>query len=298
MIAALMYADDLEVIAGDEEMFKRRLKVVYDWTKKWRMKVNEKKSEVVVFGRKGIVKERGWLLGGKRLKEKEEAVCLGIVFEKGGRREATLRKRMGKIGMVMASLKETRKVLGERAAWLAWKVFGRTVLLFGTDVMVWDRVGGNRKMDVCERKAMRMVLGLDKGGNDQLIYGEMKGNKLSVDVEASAVRYGEKVRKLGDEDVRKRMWIERFASGKDRWAKYWERSQESMEGIGMYNEAGTERSWSDRVNEREDRIWMEAMRKSKSSLEVHREVVEARCEQIDFMVKRGLWEVRRREFGG
>ena len=77
VIVALMYADDLEVIAGNEEDLERRLKIVYEWAKKWRMKVNEKKSEVVVFGCKEIVKSKGWKMGGTRIKDGVEATCFG-----------------------------------------------------------------------------------------------------------------------------------------------------------------------------------------------------------------------------
>ena len=191
VIVALMYADDLEVIAEDEEAFERRLGIVYAWAKKWRMRVNEKKSEAVVFGCKEIVKKKGWVMGEIRIKEVKEATCLGIVFEKGGRREKMFEKKNKKIGMVLAGLKETRRMLGERAALRAWDVFARTVMLFGSEVMVWDTVNRRMKMDVLDRKAMRTILGLDLGGNDQLIYGEIDMNRVSVEAELRALKYGE-----------------------------------------------------------------------------------------------------------
>ena len=151
-------------------------------------------------------------------------------------------------------------------------------MVFGSEVMVWDTVGRRKKMDVLERKAMRIVLGLDKGGNDQLIYGEMGENRVSVEAELCAVRYGKKIEKLNDDDVRKLMWLERTESGKDRWCKYVNVVMESLEGISMWNENGLRRKIEKRVKEREEKRWREAMEMSKSSLEVYREVVKRRGE--------------------
>ena len=120
-------------------------------------------------------------------------------------------------------------------------------------------------MDVLERRALRIILGLDKG-NDQLLYGEVDIDKVSVEAEKWAVRYGEKVEGLQEEDVRRMMLMERMGSASDRWRKYVERIEESLEGIELWDEQGLERGVGLRVSDREDNRWREAMDKSKSSL--------------------------------
>ena len=41
-----------------------------------------------MFGDKEIVRTEGWKIGGDTVKEKEKALCLGMIFEKiGGRKE-------------------------------------------------------------------------------------------------------------------------------------------------------------------------------------------------------------------
>ena len=58
LLAALMYADDLEVLAGCEEDLLDMLDVVDRWAKRWRMKVNTNKGKSERTG------ERGWLEDG------------------------------------------------------------------------------------------------------------------------------------------------------------------------------------------------------------------------------------------
>ena len=55
-------------------------------------------------------------------------------------------------------------------------------------------------------------------------------NRVSVEAELWALRYGDKVRRLSDDDGRKMMLMERMESGRDRWRKYMEGVEESLEG--------------------------------------------------------------------
>jgi hypothetical protein len=232
----------------------------------------------VVYGTKEICRKKGWPIGNGRIKEKEQGKCLGNVFEKGGRRNVSFKAKMGKAGAVVASLAGTRKMLGEQAAMSAWRVFGRSVLISGAEVMVWDTIDRKRRMDVLERKAMRTILALDKGANDQLVYGEMAGNKVSVEAELRTIRFGEKVEKMKETDVRKMMWNIRMDSSRDRWMKYVEGVKDSLEDIDLWDKSGLRRSWVVRLKEREHRNWVNEMKKSKQSSEVYREVVSKRGE--------------------
>ena len=80
-------------------------------------------------------------------------------------------------------LGEVRRVMGEESALLAYKSFMKSVLTFGCDEMVWDRVGARNEMDVVQRTALRIVLGLDRGVRDELLYGEAGEDRLSAQAE-------------------------------------------------------------------------------------------------------------------
>ena len=149
------------------------------------MKVNKKKgkSEVMVFGTKERVREEGWRMGQDVLEEVFEATCVGMLFQKSGCRDEYVKRRVEKVGGMVSMLGEVRRMMGEEAAMLAYRSFIRSVLGFGCDVMVLDRVGARNKMDVVQRKALRVVLELDHGVRNEVLYGEAGEDRLSAQAE-------------------------------------------------------------------------------------------------------------------
>jgi hypothetical protein len=215
VVGGLMYADDLEVLAPDDDTFRKLLAVVGTWCEKWRMRINLKKSEVVVFGDKGGLREEGWELGEGRIMEKEETICLGMIFNKNGSRDGYRKNRTSKVAGIVSLIPFLRRTLGEQAALTAWRVFVRTVLVVGCEVMVWDRCGIREKMDVIQRSALRGALGLDRGANNALLIGEAGGGWVSEDARWMALRYGCFVGEMKEGRLLKKV------NGKrDRWVRY------------------------------------------------------------------------------
>ena len=83
-----------------------------------------------------------------------------------------------------------------RAAMMCWVGFIRPVLLHGAEVMVWDTVTYRNKMEVIQRAALRAVLGLDRGANNELLYGEGE-NRVTADAEWMTLNYGYMIQGLG-----------------------------------------------------------------------------------------------------
>jgi hypothetical protein len=189
---------------------------------------------------------------------------------------------------MVSSLGAVRMMLGEKAALMAYKSFVRSVLMFGCEVMVWDRVGFRKRMDVVQRKALRAVLGLDVGSRNELLYGETGEDGISAEAEWMAVRYGEQVTELDDERLVKKVLGLRKRSGKDRWVKYVQETMESMgrEGgyqwglrdLGVRNEEGRKEDWKGKVIRREEEAWRRGMERTRGSMEVYKEVVRKRGE--------------------
>jgi hypothetical protein len=48
-VGILLYADDVVLIAPDETNLQQQLHFVSEWCKKWRLLINEKKSQIVHF---------------------------------------------------------------------------------------------------------------------------------------------------------------------------------------------------------------------------------------------------------
>ena len=130
-------------------------------------------------------------------------------------------------------LGEVRRMMGEEAAMLAYRGFIRSVLGFGCEVMVWDRVGMRNKMDVVQRKALRVVL-VDRGARNELLYEEAGEDRLSAQAEWKAVKYGDGVAAMGEERLVRRVLDLRLGSRRDRWRKYIKGTMESLRSESGY----------------------------------------------------------------
>ena len=92
-LALLLYADDLVLIADSEKDLQKMLDEVHRHCKMWRVELNQKRTKVVVFGKRGVggVSLR---CGDMAIDEAAEYKYLGLIFEKRGwkkQREKMLR---------------------------------------------------------------------------------------------------------------------------------------------------------------------------------------------------------------
>eukprot|EP00732_Lithocolla_globosa_P001599 Lithocolla_globosa_v1_NODE_818_length_3236_cov_18.549026.p3 type:complete len:255 gc:universal NODE_818_length_3236_cov_18.549026:2343-3107(+) len=139
MVTALMYADDLTVVAENGEGLKKLVEAVMEWSRKWRMRLSEGKCEVVVFGVKGLEKPGGWEIGGMKIKEKTYAKNLGIEMDEMLTMDVFRKRILKKAGGMIWMTRRVVRILGEEAGMTAWRSFARSVLLYGNEVFVWDR---------------------------------------------------------------------------------------------------------------------------------------------------------------
>ena len=78
----LLYADDVVIIAPDEEKLQRQLNFVYQWCQKWRLLINKSKSQVIHFRKKGKSKsETEFVFGDEPLKIVTKYKYLGVILD-------------------------------------------------------------------------------------------------------------------------------------------------------------------------------------------------------------------------
>jgi hypothetical protein len=82
VLSLLMYADDIVLLAESEEELQNMLGVVYEYSRKWRFELSDKKTEVVVFGGKVKGSWEGFFIGEKKLKIVKGYRYLGIEVRK------------------------------------------------------------------------------------------------------------------------------------------------------------------------------------------------------------------------
>ena len=78
----LLYADDIVLIAPDEVSLQMQLNVVYQWCRRWRMLVNEDKTQIVHFRPAGsAVTDFRFIYGSHKLAIVNEYKYLGVFFD-------------------------------------------------------------------------------------------------------------------------------------------------------------------------------------------------------------------------
>ena len=76
-----------------------------------------------------------------------------------------------------------------------------------------------RERDRVQRKVWRVILGLERGANDDLLYGEIDEMRLSTQQEMYMEKYERAGMQRSEESMVRKMLNVRRNSGKDKWWK-------------------------------------------------------------------------------
>ena len=77
IINALLYADDVALMAVSESDLQKMLNIAFSFVTKWNLKFNSNKSKVLVVGKR-IDKSNKWVLGDTYIEEINEYKYLGV----------------------------------------------------------------------------------------------------------------------------------------------------------------------------------------------------------------------------
>ncbi|XP_077986167.1 uncharacterized protein LOC144440655 [Glandiceps talaboti] len=134
----LLYADDIAILSNTVVGSKRLIDVLYDFTLKWKMKVNLAKTKVVVHRNGGYLsRHEKWYFGGTELKIASAYEYLGLVLSCKGSLSVTTRnmavKARKKLAIVGKSVKDL-KFLAPKIYFRLFDVLILPVLSYGSEV--------------------------------------------------------------------------------------------------------------------------------------------------------------------
>ena len=131
LIAILFYADDIVLIAEKEHDLQKMLDIVSEYCYKWRCRINNKKSQVVIYSNKRTKPEtRKWILNKNSIEQVNSYKYLGIEME---------RKRNWNIYKVKI-LKKAKRAAG----FLKWISRANPFLKTKTLQKIWFGLGRSR----------------------------------------------------------------------------------------------------------------------------------------------------------
>lgn len=104
-VGILLFADDICLLAPDQEQLQRMLDIVSRYADRWRFRINQDKSNVMVIGTANEENEPAkWLLQGHSVKETNSYKYLGIWVRKDGLLTAQLAQLMKNVMLTVGNL--------------------------------------------------------------------------------------------------------------------------------------------------------------------------------------------------
>ncbi|XP_071572942.1 uncharacterized protein [Temnothorax nylanderi] len=237
-IYTLAYADDVVLIAEDEDQMRSMLERLEGYLGRKRLELNVEKTKIMRF-KKGGGRDckRRWRWEGKEIGEVKEFRYLGYVFQRNGGQEAQVRERIKKAAAVMGKVwgigkRRFGKDWGKRM-WLfdrlVWTVMG-----YGAEIWGWREREG---MERLEERYIRWVLGVGGKTPWYLVREELQREKLRGRAGISAWRFEKKLEEGKGSELARLCWEELKGREKEgRAGSSWEREREGFfeeRGVGL-----------------------------------------------------------------
>lgn len=183
-----MYADDTVLFANDEESLQKALDTLSDYCKHWKLKVNSKKTKVVIFGKTRYRKDKKFVYEGVELEVTDTYKYLGILFNYNGSFKIGMKELFEQSSKAMFSLMSKCRTLNLPID-IQLDLFDKTVvpiITYGCEVWGYEKLDLIEKLHVtyCKR-----ILQLRKNTGHMFIYGELGRYPLSIVIKSRIISY-------------------------------------------------------------------------------------------------------------
>ena len=204
-LSALLYADDIVLIAEHRYALQAMLDVVSKYAHKWRFELNGKNSEVVVFGEKYPSRNVQWKLGGQTIKQVTKDKYLGIELTR------TLKWHVYLKRIISKARRNMTQALGMgirggymriRLANIIWMSLVKSIVEYGCEV--W---GEKTYVDI-ENLPVQMgkkILRCSSRTNQEVVRGELGWENQKARYDELRLRYWGKIIRMTDDRVVKQV---------------------------------------------------------------------------------------------
>ena len=218
-IPILLYADDVALLANDENEMQTMLNLVHKWCTRWKMVINMSKSKLMHFRPKGVNRYAGTLyLGNNILEYTDTYKYLGVYLSEymDFEQHCKLLQEAGTraLGAVIAKFKgcenisyETFKKCTESCIY--------PVVEYGAEV--WGGIKSS-PTDQVQLKAIRAYLGVHKFAPNLGLIGDMGWTPSHIRRQLSTLRYWNRLIKLNKDRLTKKIF-ETDYNNNSKWCK-------------------------------------------------------------------------------
>ena len=220
-VPALLFADDMVILAEGEEELRRGMGVLEEWCSEWAIKVNADKCGVMHLRRNGVKRTTSlFSVGGERVKVVKSYKYLGcIVNEHMDCREMVRERATAGRGALSAWLWRCRMSVGEVRGKTFVKLMEALVesaSMYGAEV--WGSCKWLDCIDQVQLRAYRIFLGVGRLHPKTSLQIEMGLLPWKWEAKMRCIQFWHKVMTMGEERLVKRVAMEALSlKGKVKW---------------------------------------------------------------------------------
>lgn len=244
-VGTLMYADDLVLMSQTAVGLQRGLNCLSNYCDEWKLRVNVKKTKVVVFRKSRTkVKMDKWMYRNERIERVSEFLYLGLLFQENGRwkkhQEASIKKAETAMNVIWQALFRFNHFPVQQI----FKLFDSMiapVTLYGAEV--W---GGEQVRELTDElgiKVCKGVLGVGRGVSNDGVLDEVGRINLSEWAEKMWLTYAWKLGKCNKGKLLQKLCLERDTRG---GVNVWKDKLSTR-----VNELGLDEVWRNECSEKE-----------------------------------------------
>ena len=136
LISHLLWADDLILLALDENTIQLQLDRLSKFCKDWGIEINELKTKTIIFGKNKINPNTKFYLNNKPLEIVDSYCYLGIILHKNGKFKVAIENLKNKAMRSLFGLKRTvnRSKLSFRALTTLFDSLIKPIILYGAPI--------------------------------------------------------------------------------------------------------------------------------------------------------------------
>jgi hypothetical protein len=270
-LSALLYADDIVLVAANKQDLQRMLDIVASYAKKWRFELNAKKSQVVVFGMRQPPRHVKWKLGENELEQVTQYKYLGIELTRTLQWKVYLKRVLAKAKRNMTqalAMGVSGGFMTTRLANIVWMSLVRSIIEHGCEI--WGE-GCFVDLEKLQISMGKRILRCGSRMTEEVVRGELGWERHVARRDEMRLRYWGKLVRMGDDRIAKIIYkASRRRLEKEEtqvlpltktWCKYTRDllGELYLEEVWQTEAVGTEEEWNklvrERIHEREEVKW-------------------------------------------
>jgi len=200
-LSCLMYADDLVILSKSAQGLQNALDKLHNYCLKWKLLVNIKKSNVMIFNKSGhLIEKFKFIYGNNELKATKEYCYLGIIFTPSGSFQSAMVKLKDKALKAYFKIRENLYSNSYKCSSTLFRSLVQPIISYGSEVWapyLFKNLNSTNFVNICDKppgeslhlKFCKIVLGVHRKATNNAVRGELGSYPLLISMIALAVKY-------------------------------------------------------------------------------------------------------------